>query len=217
MADSPATPSPSPLSSPSVDAPSAASSPLVASAVQTTTTGDYADLSRRQMLSLAAGAVVAGPLLSTPLAAAAGKFFTAPEFALVDELSEMIIPEDAHSPGARAAKVAAYIDARLAEEPKQEVRKQWRDGLRLVDDLARKASGKTFMASTPAERLAVLTQIAANERKPESAAEKFFVEVKGRTAYAYYTSEIGIQKDIGYKGNTMLDEFVGTDVSKASE
>ena len=27
----------------------------------------------------------------------------------------MIIPADDHSPGARAAKVAAYIDARLAE------------------------------------------------------------------------------------------------------
>ena len=43
------------------------------------------------------------------------RFFTRQELALVDELSEMIIPTDDHSPGARAAKVAAYIDARLAE------------------------------------------------------------------------------------------------------
>ena len=42
-------------------------------------------------------------------------FFTPDEFALVDELSEMIIPADEHSPGARAAKVAAFIDTRLAE------------------------------------------------------------------------------------------------------
>ena len=43
--------------------------------------------------------------------ARAGAFFTPEELALVDELSEMIIPADAHSPGARAARVAAYIDA----------------------------------------------------------------------------------------------------------
>ena len=47
--------------------------------------------------------------------AAPATFFTRQELALVDELTEMIIPADEHSPGARAAKVAAYIDARLAE------------------------------------------------------------------------------------------------------
>lgn len=45
-------------------------------------------------------------------------FFTKQEFALVDELTELIIPADDHSPGARAAQVAGYIDFRLSEAKK---------------------------------------------------------------------------------------------------
>ena len=45
----------------------------------------------------------------------------------------MIIPTDEHSPGARAAKVAAYIDFRLAEAWEEKDRTDWRDGLKRVD------------------------------------------------------------------------------------
>ena len=34
---------------------------------------------------------------------------------MLDELTEIIIPTDSHSPGAKAAKVAVYIDKSLAE------------------------------------------------------------------------------------------------------
>ncbi len=80
---------------------------------------------------------------------AAATFFTPDEFALVDELSEMIIPTDAHSPGARAAKVAAFIDARLAEAWDEKDRTDWRDGLTLVDRLSHgDAHGKPFMKAS---------------------------------------------------------------------
>ena len=39
---------------------------------------------------------------------AAGKFLTARELAILDEIAELIIPADAQSGGARAAKCAAY-------------------------------------------------------------------------------------------------------------
>jgi hypothetical protein len=32
-------------------------------------------------------------------------------------------------------------------------------------------------------------------------------------ARAYYTSQIGIQQELEYKGNTHLEEFVGHDVA----
>src|SRR5256712_1975324 len=84
-------------------------------------------LSRREMIA-ATAAALAAPLLPVPAAAAqpalqtASKFFTGPELALLDELAELIIPTDAHSPGARAAGVAAYIDFGLADssEPRSE-------------------------------------------------------------------------------------------------
>ena len=91
---------------------------------------------------------------------AAATFFTRAELALVDELSEMIIPTDDHSPGARAAKVAGYIDARLAEAFEETDRSNWRQGLKLIEDLSTQAGGRGFLESSPEQRLALLQRIA---------------------------------------------------------
>jgi hypothetical protein len=102
---------------------------------------DETDLSRRDLIKLGAAATLAASLgvgealaAQSPAAAAASitapqTFFTPEELALVDELSELIIPTDDHSPGARAAKVAAYIDSRLAEAWEEQERIDWREGL----------------------------------------------------------------------------------------
>ena len=173
------------------------------------------DLTRRDVLKLGAAATVAASL-SVPTGAAqpAKTFFTPAEFALVDELSELIVPTDEHSPGARAAKVAAYIDARLAEAWDPADQNKWRDGLALVDTVSQKTNGKPFMQASPDERVAALTRMAQHEDKPQAPEEIFFGELKSRVVHAYYTSEIGIKQEMEYKGNTYLAEFVGVDVSK---
>ena len=58
------------------------------------------DLSRRDVLKLTAGAVVASQVtvLGAAVAGTGHKFFTEPEYALVDELSEILIPADDHAP-----------------------------------------------------------------------------------------------------------------------
>ena len=173
---------------------------------------DTHGLNRREVIKLgAAAAVAASVATSEPLSALssaveqvaspAKRFFTAEESALVDELSELIIPADDHSPGARAARVASYIDARLAEAWDENERTRWRDGLR------------PFLQSSADERLALLTRIAGNEKNPTAPEEKFFVTLKAAVIDAYYTSEIGIKQEMEYKGNTYLPEFVGEDVS----
>jgi gluconate 2-dehydrogenase gamma chain len=181
------------------------------------------DLTRRQLLEVAAGAVVAVPLVAAASAASAAEveaavvvpsFLTAPELTLVDELTEMIIPTDEHSPGARAAKVAAYIDARLAEAFDKGVRTRWRAGLQAIDAAAKAAHGHAFMRCTPDERLAILTKIAEGEPNPQTPVERFFVELKQMTVKGYYSSEIGIHKEMEYKGNTLQEEYSGIDVSK---
>jgi len=174
------------------------------------------ELSRREMLqaTAAAAAALSLPLVKVPLAGpqAAKKFFTPAEFAVVDELSDMIIPTDAKSGGARAAGVAAYIDARLAESFEPEPPVQWRTGLKAVEDLSHELNGKAFIDSTPEQRLAVLTRMAAAESDPKTPAEKFFKEIKGATMHAYYTSKIGIHDDQGYKGNVyQTGDYAGFD------
>lgn len=144
----------------------------------------------------------------------APRFFTPSELALVDELSELIVPADDHSPGAKAAGVARYIDGRLAEAllpAAQESHQLWRDGLARVDALAREMHAKPFMTATVDERVAVLTAMSRNERDPKTLDERFFAALKGATVHAYYTSKIGIHQEMEYKGNTLLAEFTGDD------
>ena len=179
------------------------------------------DLTRRTVLKLGAAATLASSVgLPDAVAgqartgAAPATFFTRAELALVDELSELIIPTDDHSPGARAAKVAGYIDRRLAEAIEGADRTTWRAGLRRVDELSRTATGRRFLQSSPEQRLALLQTMAARESKPEQPEEQFFVELKSRVVQAYYTSEIGIKQELDYRGNTYQAEFAGVDVSQ---
>lgn len=183
-------------------------------------------LDRREILKLAGGAALARPLLSGEAAAAspvagtealalsAGRFFTAAEMGLLDALGETILPADDHSPGARAAGVAAFVDAQLAEkDPKipdwAEERKKAHESLAALDRLCREMTGKDFVLAAPADRDAVLTKAAAGEGDPQTPAEHAFKWVKGQTAHAYYTSKIGIHQEMEYKGNTLQVEFAG--------
>ena len=140
------------------------------------------------------------------------QFFTTAEFRLVDELSEMIIPADDHSPGAREAKVAAYLDKTLGEATDSEMKKRWRAGLKSIDVISQEMHTKTFMNSAPDQRTALLDRIAQNETDPQKPEEKFFVELKSSVAFAYYTSKIGLRQELEYKGNTYLKEFAGEEV-----
>ncbi len=174
-------------------------------------------LSRREMIGVTAAALAA-PLLNVAaerarsVAGRSDRFLTPEQFALLDELTELIIPADDHSPGARAAEVARYIDGRLAESLEPDWQAQWRSGLEAVDGLSRELNGKSFVDATPDQRVAVLTRMAAHESDPKTAPERFFKELKGWTLRGYYTSKIGIHDDQEYKGNVYQQgEFAGFD------
>ena len=66
------------------------------------------DTTRRDLIRIAAAAVAAGPLAAQTAVTPALKFFTAHEYELADELTDIIIPTDEHSPSAKTAKVAAF-------------------------------------------------------------------------------------------------------------
>jgi hypothetical protein len=85
----------------------------------------------------------------------------------------------------------------------------WKDGLNRINALCMKLHGHSFMEAAQEQRVAVLTAMAQNELKPKTGDERFFGELKRRTAHAYYTSEIGIHKEMEYKGNVLLKEFSG--------
>jgi hypothetical protein len=178
-------------------------------------------VSRREMIE-ATAAAIAAPLLNvgsvtTPAVrreSLPGGFLTPAELALLDELTEMIIPADEHSPGARAAGVAAYIDGRLAESLDPEWQTQWRSGLQAVDGLSRERHGKPFLDATPDQRVAVLTELSAHESAPKTPDQRFFTELKRWAVRGYYTSKIGIHVDQEYKGNVyQRGDYAGFDAT----
>jgi hypothetical protein len=136
------------------------------------------------------------------------KALTASQYATLDVLVDAIIPTDERSPGARDARVADYIDLLLSEAD-AETRQLWFDGLAAVDAEATAKAGAPVAKLSAPQIDALLTAISANERAPQTAAERFFVMTKRAAIQGYYSSEIGIHKDLRYKGNQFLPEFHG--------
>ncbi len=141
----------------------------------------------------------------------AGRFFTLAQHALVEELSETIIPADSHSGGARAAKVADYIEQVLRESTDDTQRALWHEGLRLIDVMSEHSHGKTFMNASSEERIALLAGLSDHDHLTELPEVRFFNELKHLTVSGYYTSKIGIHEELEYKGNRILQEFVECD------
>lgn len=140
-------------------------------------------------------------------------FFTKDEFTLLDTLTELIIPADDHSPGAHEAGVAAYIDRATAEAFLAKEKDSWRKGLAAVNELSRKTYGAAFVGIEKQQQTELLRKLATAEEHPQSEGERFFTQLKQTTAFAYYSSSIGIHKDIQYLGNCILEQFVGYDAT----
>ena len=173
-------------------------------------------MNRRELLLTLTGAAALATQVPLQLTAAEpGKplYFTRDEFTTLDTLTELIVPTDVHSPGAKAAGVAAYIDKSVAEAFLSEEKESWRKGLALVNQLSHSMNGKPFNSATPQQQVAVLTVMAKNEKDPKTPAEKFFTQLKQTTASTYYSSSIGIHKEMNYKGNVLLQQFVGYDAT----
>lgn len=135
-------------------------------------------------------------------------FFSSEQIQLLAQLTGMIIPADDHSPGAREAKVSLFIDLMVAHSGK-DVQDEWGSGLRLVEAEAQKRSGKSFLECGAAEQDRILAAMAAGESEPKTGLERFFARLKLMSIDGYYTSAIGIHRELEYKGNAVLSEFPG--------
>lgn len=136
------------------------------------------------------------------------KVLSAPDFQTLEVLVEAIIPADERSPGAKAARVADYIDLLLSESD-DEVALQWMGGLAALNREAALRFRRPFAGLDTAQVDSVLAAISQNELDPGTPLEHFFVMTKQATIRGYYSSEIGIHRELRYKGNQFLQEFVG--------
>lgn len=77
--------------------------------------------------------------------------------------------------------------------------------------MSRHYCGKSFVDANQEERIAVLTVLSDNDHMTDLPEGRFFIELKRLTVRGYYTSKIGIHDELEYKGNRVLQDYVGCD------
>ena len=94
----------------------------------------------------------------TAAAGSGGKIgeFTAADVAYLDEIADTILPTTAKSPGAKAAKVGAFMALMVTDTYDGDNQRVFREGMRKLDDASKKMHDVGFMQATPAQRLALL-------------------------------------------------------------
>jgi hypothetical protein len=127
-------------------------------------------------------------------------FFTAHEYATVTLLSDLIIPKDEKSGSASEAGVPQFIDFTMTDRPYYQT--PMRGGLKWLDHESRQRFEKAFIDCAPADRTAIVEDIAFPKKvKPELAqGAAFFSSFRDLVANGFFTSKIGID-DLQYLGN----------------
>jgi hypothetical protein len=121
--------------------------------------------------------------------------FSEADVVLLDEIAETILPET-KTPGAKAAGVGPFIATMVADTYDPREQRLFRAGIETLERESRRQNGGGFMASSPAQRLALLERIdrEAIEYMREPGANDrphYFRMIKELTLLGYFTSEIG--------------------------
>jgi hypothetical protein len=131
-------------------------------------------------------------------------FFREQEYALVERLTDIIIPSD-ETPGAREAGVSEFIDLMASRDTS--LQNRFRAGLMWLNNHSRKRRGKLFLALAAEEQVALLEPLAykAKYRAGEERGRDFFDLIREYTVMGFYTTEIGL-KELDFPGLRFYSE-----------
>lgn len=120
-------------------------------------------------------------------------FLTAEQFHLLDELTELIIPET-KTPGAKEAKVAAFIDLVLADCYVEKDKKIFTEGLESL-------LNRNFLSLSTDIQIAFLKTMESESMATRSTSNEidFWRMLKELTLLGYFGSEAGIKACFDYQ------------------
>ena len=147
-----------------------------------------------------------GPVTTLPPFPSELQFLRIDEFALLHCLCDLILPADEHSPGASEANVARFIDFVLSKSPAAD-QQRWRGWLKAFEEFAVGPGPGKFVDLKQDAQARVLD--AASTGTAPAEVRGFFEVLRKETIFAYYTTEIGLLRDLGYRGNKVLSSFPG--------
>jgi hypothetical protein len=132
----------------------------------------------------------------------AGFSLTADQLAFLDEVAETIIPATS-TPGAKAAKVGAFMQVMVTDCYDQKDQQVFVSGITEIDNASKKTFSKGFMEITAEERTSLLNGInkelkTYNESKKEGDPNHYFGLMKQLTLLGFFTSEVGATQALRY-------------------
>jgi hypothetical protein len=127
--------------------------------------------------------------------------FTTEQIAFLDEIADTILPAT-DTPGAKAAKVGAFMALMVTDCYGPEEQTVFRDGMQRLDAAMREQAQVSFMQAAPEQRLALLVTLdreakramdarEAKLEKTENEPAHYFRMMKELALLGYFTSEIG--------------------------
>jgi hypothetical protein len=128
--------------------------------------------------------------------------FAPDDIAYLDEIADTIIPTT-DTPGAKAAKVGAFMTMMVKDCYEEGDQKTFREGMDKINKAAEKEFDKNFMQITPEQRHKLLVEIdneqkEYNKKKKEDSPNHYFRLMKELTLLGYFTSEVGATKALRY-------------------
>lgn len=120
---------------------------------------------------------------------------------ILEEIAEIILPTTPKSPGAKAARIAAFMQTIVSDCYTVEEQKVFMAGLNQIPkDYAR------YSAQQKWDFVLNLDKIASRLNDPKDPPH-FFTMIKQLTTWGYFTSEVGLTQELGY--NPIPGKYVG--------
>lgn len=130
------------------------------------------------------------------------RLFSPHQGELAGTVADLIIPKT-DTPGARTAGVAEFMDFMVENTFETEERERFLIGLDEMDGRSLRLTGVPFLEANTGQQVAVLSGMAAEAEALRGAGEEdpehFFHVIKGLTLFGYYTSEIGMTRELGWR------------------
>lgn len=145
------------------------------------------------LVSGAATACASGPIDLWGENATNERFFDDAEFALLDEVCEIIMPQT-DTPGARGAGVPGAFDALMRNWASAEHQQQFRALLKAFDAAAVAKAGQLLLQLSPPQRIEVIAAYDAehHQQTPYSTFRDLVLKL-------YYLSEVGATQELRYE------------------
>jgi hypothetical protein len=128
--------------------------------------------------------------------------FSQEDIAYLDEIAETIIPAT-DTPGAKAAKVGAFMTVMVKDCYEESDQRAFREGMEKINNATEKKFDKSFMEISAQQRHELLVDIDKEQKehaknKKEDDPNHYFRLMKELTLLGYFTSEPGATQALRY-------------------